>query len=306
MAAEVAGSRPSVAVVGLGHMGLAIAERILDAGYPVAAANRTPGREAALLERGATRLDSIATALAHSQVCVTSLADDTAVRAVVQGQGGILEGAKAGTTLIEMSTISVAASADVAEAAAEAGVRYLRAPVSGNPASVRSGNAAVFVSGPADEEARQEELLRAIAPTVRYVGDGEQARVVKLALQVLIGGNAELLAEALVLAESAGVDRKTLLEVIGASVIGSTFVAYKSEALLREDYTATFTTDMMRKDVDLVLDLARQAGATLPFTSELRSLLEETSESGHGDDDFISLVLPLNERVRALGPRRNT
>lgn len=306
MAADVAGSRPSVAVVGLGHMGLAIAERILDAGYPVAVANRTPGRDAALLERGAARLDSIASALVHPEVCVTSLADDTAVRAVVHGDGGILEAARAGTTLIEMSTISVAASAEVAEAADEAGVRYLRAPVSGNPAAVRAGTAAVFVSGPADEEARREQLLLAIAPTVRYLGDGEHARVVKLALQVLIGGTAELLAEALVLGESAGVDRETLLEVIGASVVGSKFVEYKTEPLLREDYSATFTTDMMRKDVDLVLDLAGELGATLPFTSELRSLLEENSESGHGDDDFVSLVLQLNERARALGPRRHT
>lgn len=305
MAAEVTAGYPSVAVVGLGHMGLAIAERIIDAGYPVAAANRTPGRDSALVERGATRLDSVAAALVHAQVCVTSLADDMAVQAVILGDGGILDRAPAGTTLVEMSTISVAASAEVAEAAAEAGVQYLRAPISGNPAAVRSGKAAVFVSGPAEEAARQEKLLLAIAPAVRYLGDGEQARVAKLALQVLIGGTAELLAEALVLGESAGVDRKTLLEVIGASVVGSKFVEYKTEPLLRDDYSATFTTDMMRKDVDLVLDLAGETGAELPFTSELRSLLEETSESGHGDDDFISLVVQLNERVGAPRPRRD-
>ncbi len=304
MAAEVEGRLPAVAVVGLGHMGLAIAERLIDAGYPVAVANRTPGRDSELVERGATRLDSVAAALQHAEIVVTSLADDTAVRAAILGDRGILHAARAGSTLIEMSTISVAASVEVAEGAAEAGVRYLRAPLSGNPTAVRSGSAACFVSGPAEESARHEQLLGAIAPAVRYLGEGEQARVAKLVLQVLIGGTTELLAEALVLGESSGLDRSTLLEVIGTSVIGSKFVEYKSEPLRRDDYSSTFTTDMMRKDVDLVLDLAGENGVELPFTSELRSLLEETSEAGHGDDDFSALLLRLNRRVEAPGPRR--
>jgi 3-hydroxyisobutyrate dehydrogenase-like beta-hydroxyacid dehydrogenase len=304
MAAEVEGGAPAVAVVGLGHMGVAIAERMIDAGYSVGVANRTPGRDSALLQRGATRLDPFAAALAHADACVTSLADDTAVRAVILGDAGILHGAQPGSTLVDTSTISVAASVEVAEAAAEVGVQYLRAPLSGNPAAVRSGTAAVFVSGPAEEAAAREQLLRAIAPAVRYLGDGERARVAKLALQVLIGGTAELIAEALALGESSGIDRRTLLEVISASVVGSKFVDYKTEPLLRDDYSSTFTTDMMRKDVDLVLDLADETGVDLPFTNELRSLLEATSQSGHGDDDFMSLVLQL-ERVGAPGPRRN-
>jgi len=304
MAAEVEGGLPSVAVVGLGHMGLAIAERLIDAGYPVAVANRTPGRDTELVERGATRLDSVAAALVHAGICVTSLADDAAVRSAILGDGGILRDARTGGTLVEMSTISVAASAEVAEGAAEAGVRYLRAPLSGNPAAVRSGSAACFVSGPAEESERREQLLRTIAPAVRYLGEGEQARVAKLALQVLIGGTTELLAEALVLGESSGLDRSTLLEVIGTSVIGSKFVEYKSGPLISDDYSSTFTTDMMRKDVDLVLELAGETGVELPFTSELRSLLEETSEAGHGEDDFSALLLRLTRRVEAPGPRR--
>jgi 3-hydroxyisobutyrate dehydrogenase-like beta-hydroxyacid dehydrogenase len=303
MAAEVRDD--SIAVVGLGHMGLAVADRLLDAGYPVAVGNRTPGRDSALVERGAARLDSVASALSRAQICITSLADDDAVHAAVLGDGGILRRAAAGSTLVEMSTISVGASAEVAEAAAAAEVQYLRAPFSGNPVAVRSGTASIFVSGPSEVADRHGQLLRAIAPTVRYLGDGERARVAKLALQVLIGGTAELLAEALALGESAGIDRGALLEVIGASVVGSKFVEYKTEPLLRDDYSSTFTTDMMRKDIDLVLDLAGEAGFRLPFMIELRSLLEETSESGHGDDDFIALVRQLNERVGASGPRRN-
>ncbi len=290
-------SAPRVAVVGLGHMGSAIAERLLEAGYPLSVFNRTPGRDGELVAAGASQLGSAGDALVAADVCVTSLPDDDAVLEVLCGERGVLAPARPDATLIDMSTISVDASARVADAAAVAGVRYLRAPPSGNPVAIRGGKAAVFVSGPESVFGEAEPLLRAIAPTVRYVGEGERARVVKLALQILIGGTAELLAEAVVLGETAGVDREELLDLIRSSVIGSTFVSYKADALVRDDYSATFTTDMMRKDVDLVLDLAEEIGVDLPFTRELRPLLEATSDGGHADEDFIALVLELRRRA---------
>lgn len=296
----------AVSVVGLGNMGTAIAERVLDAGYALSVFNRSPGRAAALLERGATGLASAMEALAGSDVCVTSLADDDAVDAAVCGPDGVLAGARPGTILVETSTISVAASERIEREAAAAEVHYLRTPVSGNPAAVRSGNAAIVVSGPTDVAARCEALLAAIAPTVRYVGEGDRARILKLVLQVVIGGTAELLAEALVLGEEAGVDRQTLLEVIGASVVGSRFVDYKTQPLLQDDYSATFTTSMLVKDVDLVLDLAHDTGVELPLTNELRTLLEDACADGHADQDFISLLLHLRERTdRARTPTTN-
>ena len=280
----------SVSVVGLGHMGAAVAERLLAAGHDVAVWNRTPRPEAP-----GRPLAAAAEALAACEACVTSLADDAAVEAVVPE---VLRGARPGATLVEASTISVAASERLAAAAAAAGVDYLRAPLSGNPAAIRSGTAAVVVSGPADAAARLEPLLEAIAPTVRYVGEGERARILKLVLQVVIGGTAELLAEALALGEQAGVDRETLLDVIGASVVGSRFVDYKTKPLLEDDYSATFTTSMLVKDVDLVLDLAGDTGVDLPLTSELRALLDDACAAGWADRDFISLVPHLRERAR--------
>src|SRR5262249_54288841 len=151
-----------------------------------------------------------------------------------------------------------AASARIAERADDAGVDYLRSPVSGNPGVVRSGTLTLVVSGPEDAAQRLDPLLRAIGPKVFYVGEGERARVVKLTLQVLVGGITELLGEALVLGEAGGVDRAKLLEVINASAVGSPLTGYKGEALQRDDYSATFTTALMLKDVDLVLDLAEE------------------------------------------------
>jgi 3-hydroxyisobutyrate dehydrogenase-like beta-hydroxyacid dehydrogenase len=189
----------------------------------------------------------------------------------------------------------VSVSERVAGAAADAGVGYLRAPVSGNPTVVRGGTLTIMVSGRQELAAQVDPLLRAVGPTVLYVGDGESARVVKLVLQVLIGGTAELLGESLVLGEAAGVDREKLLQVIGASVVGSRFVDYKTEPLLHDDYSATFTTSLMLKDVGLVLDLAAEQGVVLPFAEQLSTLLESAVERGYGDQDFIALFRQLRE-----------
>jgi 3-hydroxyisobutyrate dehydrogenase-like beta-hydroxyacid dehydrogenase len=285
-------------------MGEPIAERILDAGYPLAVFNRTPARAEPLVERGATLLDSGLEALTRADSCVTSLADDAAVDAVVLGEDGVLAGARRGTTLVEMSTVSVACSERVAEAAAAAGVGYLRAPVSGNPTAVRGGFLTIVASGPEPLFAELEPLLRTVGAKVVYVGEGESARVVKLVFQIFIGGTAELLSEALVLGEEAGVDRAKLLEAIGASAAASPFIAYKSPPLLADDYSATFTTALMLKDVDLVLELAAERGVELPFVRHLRALLEAAADGGHADDDFMALYLQLRQSLPG-GSRRD-
>lgn len=293
------GNLPRVAVVGLGRMGLPIAERILDTGHPLSVFNRTASKAGPLVDRGAVLLDTPAAALREADVCVTMLADDAAFEAAACGADGILAGAQPGTALVDMSTVSAAASARVADHAADAGVDYLRAPVSGNPGVVRAGALTVIVSGPETVAHRLDPLLRSIGPNLYYVGEGEAARVVKLALQILIGGTAQLLAEALLLGEKAGLARAKLLEVIGASVVGSPFVKYKIEPLLRDDYSATFTTAMMLKDVDLVLDLAAANDVPLPLTQDLGKLLADAARTELADVDFMALFLHL---ARASNP----
>jgi 3-hydroxyisobutyrate dehydrogenase-like beta-hydroxyacid dehydrogenase len=286
-----------VTIAGLGNMGQAAAERLLDAGRAVAVWNRSPGRDADLLDRGATRLEGPSQAFA-APVCLVVVSDDGASDELVPR---ILEGARPGAVLVEMSTISVAASRRIAERCAAADVDYLRAPFSGNPNVVRAGKASIFVSGDADVARRIEPLLQDVAPTVRYVGEGERARVFKLVLQILIAGTAELLAEAVVLGESAGIERQALLDVIQDSVVGSRFVASKVPALAHEDWSATFTTQMMEKDIDLVLDLAAQGGAELPVASLLKGLLQDAAGHGLSEKDFMALYVRLKERAKAGG-----
>jgi 3-hydroxyisobutyrate dehydrogenase-like beta-hydroxyacid dehydrogenase len=281
-------------LVGLGNMGTAMAERLLGAGYPLMVHNRTAAKAEPLAAAGATVAGGAGELAAAVDVVITSLANDEALESVA---AEVVAAARPGTVLVDASTVSPAVSARVASLADAASVAYLRAPVSGNPTVVRAGNLSFIVSGPRETLERVEPLIRAIGPTIHHVGDTEEARIVKLAVNLVIGGLAQLMSEALVLGEAAGVSRAALLEVMGSSAAGAPFVKYKTEALLRDDFSATFTTALMEKDVDLVLDAADENGVELPIARELKDILRGAIDAGYGDDDFISLFLYLRNRV---------
>ncbi len=283
-------------LIGLGNMGTAIADRVLDAGYPLVVYNRTPEKADVLGTRGAVVASTLAALAEQVDVVLTSLADDEAFETVA---AGVIHAARPGTVLVDLSTVSPAASARVASLAAAATVAYLRAPVSGNPSVVRAGNLSFIVSGPRETLDEVEPVIRAIGPTVHHVGEAEQARIVKLAINSMIAGLAQLMSEALVLGEAAGVSRAALLEVMASSAVGAPFVKYKTEPLLHDDFSATFTTALMEKDIDLVLDAADEAGVELPIAREMKARLRAAIDAGYGDDDFIALFLHLR-RVSGL------
>ena len=174
-------------------MGAAIGERLLEAGYELVVHNRTLARAEPLRARGATVAGTAGELAAAVDIVLTSLADDAALESVA---AAVAAAAGAGTALVDLSTVSPAASARVAALAEQSSLLYLRAPVSGNPSVVRAGNLTFIVSGPQEARERAEPVLLAIGRAVHDVGDGEQARVVKLAINLVIGGLAELMAEA--------------------------------------------------------------------------------------------------------------
>ena len=280
--------RLTVGLIGLGNMGTAFAERLLDGGYDLLVFNRTAAKAEPLAARGAAVADTAEELAQRVDVVLTSLPNDEALESVAEEVVGAM---RPHGVLVDLSTVSPGASARVAGLADEASVGYLRAPVSGNPAVVRAGNLSLIVSGPRETLERVEPVLTTIGPTVHYVGEGEQARIVKLALNLMIAGLAQLMSEALVLAEASDVSREDLLETMGSSAVGAPFVKYKTEPLLRDDFSATFTTALMEKDIDLILDVAKQSGVELPVTQEMKSLLRATAEAGYADDDFMALYL---------------
>jgi 3-hydroxyisobutyrate dehydrogenase-like beta-hydroxyacid dehydrogenase len=284
-----------IGVVGLGRMGEPIARRLLDSGHEVTVFNRTASRAVGLVERGASRAGSPADVWESADACITMVADDEALRAVMLGDDGLLRGEQPGRVVIDMSTVSVEASRAVAEATEAAGIAYLRAPVSGNPSVVEAGNLTIIVSGNQGAFEQLEPALRDIGPNVFYLGAGEEARVMKLALNLMVAGTAEVMAEALVLGEANGLGRATMLEVMGTSAVGSPFVKYKTAPLVADDYSATFTSTMMHKDLSLALEAGQAVGVPLPVTDLVRRLIEQCMAEGMGDLDLMAL-LPRLER----------
>jgi 3-hydroxyisobutyrate dehydrogenase-like beta-hydroxyacid dehydrogenase len=279
-----------VAVVGTGRMGSALARRLLAQGVEVVVWNRSPERAAPLVAEGATVASGLAALWQGAAAVATFLADDAAVRDVLLRPGGLLESAPEGSLLLEMSTISVRASAQIAAAAAGRGVGYLRCPVSGNPDVLAAGNLSLLVSGDEATLAAARPVLALVGSRVVRVGAGEEARVVKLAINAMLAGTAELLAEVVLLAEASGVSREVFLEAAKVSAIGSPFVHYKQRTLLERDYEATFTLEMLVKDLDLAADLADEGRLSLPVTELVARLAREGCAEGFGGLDLLALL----------------
>jgi 3-hydroxyisobutyrate dehydrogenase len=279
--------------LGTGRMGAALASRLLRAGYDVAVHNRTPAKAAALADVGATVAGNIAD-LAGRDIVFVTVSSDAAFVAVA---ADVLEAGPPGI-LIDCSTVSAEVSAQVRADAAAAGTALLAAPISGNPGAVTAGNATLVVSGPSDAFERAGPVLRALGRGVTYVGDGEAARLVKLCHNVFLGVVIQSLVEITVLANKAGVSRTAFLEFLNSSVLGSTFTGYKTHALTELDFTPTFTTSLLRKDLGLGLGAARDLEVPMPLAAMAHQIVQAAIGAGHADQDFAVLIV---EAARAAG-----
>lgn len=280
----------TIGFVGIGKMGLPITRLLLAAGHAVRAFDADPARLALAQAAGASRADSVADCAAGSTICFTSLPHDQALRAVVLGEGGVLAHLPAQGVLVDTSTVSVAVSAEVALEASTRGRAYLRMPVSGNAHSAATGQLTALVSGPAAAWAQVEPIVSAFTVARVLLGDAEQARVMKLAINLLVAGNAMLLAEALALGRAGGVDWNTLLDGIAASTLGSPWLKAKTQALKARDFTPTFTPEQLAKDLSLMIEAGDQQGVPLPMTAYARQMMKAVGALGWADEDFIAIV----------------
>jgi 3-hydroxyisobutyrate dehydrogenase-like beta-hydroxyacid dehydrogenase len=282
--------RRTIAVLGMGKMGQALAGRLLDQGWAVIIWNRSPKDLSDLESRGAVRLTELDDLWDRASIVITFLANDDALASVCFDDGGVLQSGASDRVLIDMSTVSPRISSEISARAEAVGVDYLRSPVSGNPAVLSAGNITLIVSGPRDTFERVEELMNSIGPTVLYVGDAEHSRTLKLAINAGLAVTAQIMAELIVFGENNGIDRSILLHALSESVMGSPFVRYKTPALVAHDYSATFTTNLLAKDLELALDVARGAELALPVIELVHSLTHLASTSGYGEVDFASLL----------------
>jgi 3-hydroxyisobutyrate dehydrogenase len=275
--------------VGAGRMGSSLATRLLDAGCDVAVYNRTRAKAEPLAERGATLVDSPAE-LADRDIVFTMVAGPTDFKEVVCGAVGLLSGDGQPDIIVDGTTVSPEASAEVREAASARGTSLLAAPVSGNPKVVDAGKLTMVVSGPREDFETVAPYLDLLAAGVTYVGDGERARLVKICHNVMLGVVAQSLAEITVLAEKGGISRADFLEFLNGSVMGSMFTRYKTPAYVNLDFTPTFTPELLLKDFDLGFDAARGHGVPMPVAAAAAELVRSMHGAGYEDVDFAALL----------------
>ncbi|MDQ1731229.1 MAG: hypothetical protein QOK10_1388 [Pseudonocardiales bacterium] len=283
--------------IGAGRMGHAMAARLLRAGRDVSVWNRTRAKAEDLVDLGAQLADSIAE-LADRDVVFTMVSADADLLQVMLGEGGLLRQESVPGIVIDSSTVSAETSNTVREAVHARGSIFMVCPVSGNAKVVKAGKLSIAASGPEETFTQIEPLLSDIAASVTYVGDGDLARLVKIAHNVFLGVVIQSLAEITVLAEQGGVSRADFLGFLNRSVMGSTFTRYKTPALVNLDLTPTFTTKLLRKDLDLGLAAARSLCVTMPLTATTQSLVQAAIGRGHGDQDFAALLI---EQARSSG-----
>jgi len=277
--------------LGAGRMGYALAERLIKAGHDVTVYNRTRTKAEPLAALGAKLVDSPA-ALADRDIVFTIVAESDDFVAVTTGPHGVLSRRDAAPRiLIDSSTVSEQASAEVRSAADKRGTALLCAPVSGNPKVVRAGKLSVVVSGPAAAYEEARPYLALFGQGVSYVGEGERARIVKICHNVMLGVVTQALAEITILAEKSGVSRQALLACLNSSVLGSTFSKYKTPAFVNLDFHPTFTASLLRKDFDLGLAAAQQREVPMPIASAVHQLVQSLVGYGFGEDDFAALLV---------------
>lgn len=290
----------NVAFIGIGKMGLPMAVLVAKAGFAVTAFDQSATRLAEARAQGISRAASPFEAVSGKAAVITSLPDDAALRAVMLGPTGLIDAMAPKAVLIETSTVSAEASAEVAVAAQARGLAYLRAPVSGNASIVHTGALSCFVSGPKDAFDSAKPLFSAFTRAQTYLGPSEEARYAKLAVNLMIAVSAAMMAESLALARKGGIGWQDILKVLDDSAIASPMVKYKTAPLRTRDFESSFSCKQMAKDLDLILGAGHAVGVPLQLAAQVRETYGALVAQGDGETDFIATVKHL-ERLSGLG-----
>jgi len=288
----------SVGWVGLGKLGLPMAARLASSGRTVTGYDRDHGRIALASERGVTPAPA-AEAAAASDIVFTSLPDDKALRAALLGEKGLLVAMRFGAVLAETSTVSPEASAEVAEACEVRGVAYLRLPISGSSVLAESGMVTCFASGPRAAFDSLVPVLQGFTRAQTYLGDGEEARYAKLAINLMISVSAGMMAECLSLARKGNIAWSDILNAIGDSAAASPLVKYKLGPLAARDFSPAFTCRQLIKDLDLILDAAGRQNVPVPLAAVMRQTYAAMMAEGEAENDFFAVVRHM-ERLSGL------
>ncbi|MFO7167122.1 MAG: NAD(P)-dependent oxidoreductase, partial [Chloroflexota bacterium] len=273
-----------IGFIGLGIMGRGMARNLLKAGFEVRVWNRTASRMDELVAEGAGPASSPGDVAHHTDIVITCVSDTPDVEEVILGESGVIRGARPGSLVIDMSTISPQATQAIAQKLAERQIHFLDAPVSGGSEGAARGTLSIMVGGDAEQVERAMPAFQAMGKTITHVGPVGAGQTVKLVNQILVVGNMLAAAEALLFAQAGGVDlRKTLAAVVGGAA-GSWMLANRGPQVIERDWRPGFTIDLQQKDLRLVLEAASQLGVPLPATALIQQLYRTLQARGLGHE----------------------
>lgn len=279
----------NIGFVGLGIMGSGMVKRLLSAGHRVTGYNRTRAKAQPLLERGMKWADTPRAVAQAGHFIFTMVTNTEALHAVTAGQDGILAGLSTGKVYIDMSTVSPAASRELAQQVEAKGAQMLDAPVSGSVTTLEEGKLSFMVAGNRDTFEKVLPVLQAIGPKATYVGANGLAVSMKVATNLSLAVQMLAFSEGVLLAEKAGITRETAVEVLLNSVMASPMVKYRGPFVLNMPDEAWFDVNMMQKDLLLALEMGRRLDVPLPTTAITNEMLTAARGMGFADKDFAVL-----------------
>ena len=283
--------------IGLGNMGNPMCQNLIKAGYNVTVWNRTKSKAFDAIDMGAKWGETPEEVTETSDYIFTMLSNGKALKNLVFREDGILKGMQSGKVMIDMSTVSPEESLEVSEAIEAAGGKFLSCPVTGSVIPAAKGTLGLLASGDKALFEEVKPILKNMGKNMYWLGERAEARTMKIALNTMVGNTVQLLAEAVTLAEKAGISVEKCMEVIAGSAVGNLIVDSKVSLINSGKYEAAFSVDMMKKDFDLALEAAKAYNTSLPVTALTRQFYEESSAVGRGHEDYAILVKRMEENV---------
>lgn len=282
--------------IGLGNMGNPMSRNLLKAGHDVTVWNRTKSKADEVLAEGAKWADTPKEVAEKCDFIFTMVADGPTLQFISLGENGVVAGLSANKIVIDMSTVSPEESAKVNDAIEAKECKFVRGPVTGSTVLAQNATLGILASGDRTAYEKVLPLFESLGKNQFYVGGAEEARVLKLALNVMIGVTSQMMAEAVVLAEKAGLDVAQVCEVMAGSAVGSPLVGYKKAMVASGDYKPAFSVKLMMKDFDLAFAAAKQYDVAMPITAVTRQYYQAAAATGRGDKDFFVLTQALEEQ----------
>lgn len=279
-----------IGFIGLGIMGKPMCRNLIKAGYKLTVMDKNPEASGELADLGAYVASTPEEVAKQTDVIITMLPDSPEVKDVVLGENGIIEGARSGSTLIDMSSINPSVSRKVYAALERKGIEMLDAPVSGGEPKAIEGTLTVMVGGKAEIFERYYELIKAMASAVVHVGDIGAGNIAKLCNQIIVAVNISAMAEALVLAQKSGVSPELVYKAIRGGLAGSTVLDAKATLVMDRKFAPGFRIELHTKDLKNVLEASHSMALPLPLTASVMEMMQALLADGLGTEDHCSLV----------------